>query len=54
MKNNNRILTTLRRRIERVGAARHLAFATGDMVAWKKAADRANALRDALLNYLFA
>ena len=52
--NHSRILVTLRRRIERAGAARTAAFDSGDMTAWKRHADRANALRDALLTLLSA
>jgi hypothetical protein len=49
-----RIIATLRRRIERAGAARTAAFDSGDMVAWKRHADRASTLRDALLSALKA
>ena len=52
--NHSRLTATLRRRIERAGAARSAAFESGDFLAWKRHADRANALRDALLTLLSA
>ena len=51
---HSRLTSALRRRIERVGAARAAAFDSGDFLAWKRHADRANALRDALLTLLSA
>lgn len=49
-----RIIATLRRRIERAGRLREAAFEAGDMVTWKRAADRGAKLRDALITALSA